>query len=137
MKRVLVLALAAAGLAACADYYPPPPPPGPPLPPPGAAMAPGQCFRTADIRAHTVGDDQALYLRVGRNEVWRVGMRGGCLAGSTSSDPLVIRNPPGRARVCAPLDFDVGISRFGSPAIPCSVDSIYQLSPAEIDALPP
>lgn len=143
MKRAFVLVLAAASLAACADYYPPPPPPPPgaplpPPPPPGASLPPGECFRTRDIRAHTVGDERTLYIRVNRNEVYRLGMSGACLAGAISSDPLVTREPPGRSLVCRPMDLDLAISRSGGGfPTPCIVDSIVRLTPPEIEALPP
>jgi hypothetical protein len=142
---IATLAAAAAGLAACAptDYPPPGPPPGAPPPPgaaampaPGAGLGSGDCFRTADIRAHTVGDNRTLYLRVNRDEVYRVGMSGACLAGAITSDPLVIRQPPGSPVVCRPIDLDIGISRGGFSST-CIVESIARLTPPEVEALPP
>ena len=66
MKTLVVLGAlgaAALGLAACEDYYPaaPPPPPGavavaPAYGVPAVAVAPA-CFRTYDIKNHTVADD--------------------------------------------------------------------------------
>jgi hypothetical protein len=94
------------------------------------------CFRTADIRGHTVGDDRTLYLNVNGRAVYRVQMSGACLAGATSSDPLVMRQPPGSAIVCRPIDLDVSISKGGFPS-PCIVNSITPMSVAEVDALPP
>jgi len=139
MKLAFALAAAALGLAACADYYPPaplPPPGAPPPPPPGAYLSGAGCFRTSDIRNHTIGDAQTLYLRVGRGEVYRVGMGGACLAGAIASDPLVMRQPPGSPIVCRPIDLDVGVSKGGFEN-PCIVESIVQMTPAEVEALPP
>lgn len=148
MKLALAsLAAAAAALAACADYYGPPPPPLPPPgapvvplpppPPPGAALAPGDCFRSSDIRNHTIGDDRTLYVDVRGSGVYRIGMAGSCLAGAISSDPLVMRQPPGSPIICRPIDMDVAISRGGGFTSPCIVESIVRLTPAEVDALPP
>lgn len=142
MKLALfALAAAGAGLSACAPYYPPPPPPPPPIsdavavaPAPG--LAPGQCFRTQEIRNHTVGGDRTLYLDVAGRDVYRVEMNGACLAGATSSDPLIMRQPPGSAIVCRPLDLDVAVSRGGFSS-PCIVGSITRLTPGEVAALPP
>lgn len=144
MKLAFVCA-AALSLTACANYYPPeplpPPPPGPYVglppepPPPGAYLTGADCFRTSDIRNHTIGDARTLYLRVGRGEVYRVGMSGACLAGAIDSDPLVMRQPPGSPIVCRPLDLDVGVSKGGFES-PCIVGSIVRLTPAEADALP-
>ena len=141
------LAGAAAALGACADYYPPPPPPLPPgavvvAPPPPDALvpgrlAPGQCFRTQEIRNHTIGDDHTLFLDVAGRDVYQVTMRGSCLAGAISSDPLVMRQPPGSPMVCRPLDLDIAVSRGGGPAMPCIVDSVIRLTPEQIASLPP
>lgn len=139
--KLVIAPLAALGLTACAAPLPPPPPPAPPLgPPPGVALAPalppGDCFRSSDIRGHTIGDRQTLYLRVRQSEVYRVGMAGSCLAGAISSDPLVMRQPPGSSIVCRPIDLDVGVSRDGMIATTCIVQSIVKLTPEQVAALP-
>ena len=143
MKLALVLALGAAtAVVACAPYYspPPPPPPGvaalPPPPPPGTYLASGDCFRTTDIRNHTIGDDSTLYVDVTGRGVYRIGMSGACLAGATMSDPLVMRQPPGSPIACRPIDLDIAVSKTGFTS-PCIVDSIVRLTPAEVEALPP
>jgi hypothetical protein len=133
--QLAIAAAAAVAVSSCADYPPPGPPPEPlPI---GVAMAPGECFRTADIRAHTVGDDRTLFVNVQGKGVYRVAMRGACLAGAISSDPLVMEQPPGSALVCRPMDMDVRISKGGAPALPCIVDAITRLNPTEVAALPP
>ena len=133
--QLAILAAAAAAVSSCADY----PPPGPPMEPlpAGMAIAPGECFRTADIHGHTVGDDRTLFIDVQGKGVFRVAMRGSCLAGAVSSDPLVMEQPPGRALVCRPMDMDLRISKGGGPALPCIVDQITRLTPTEVAALPP
>ncbi|MGA0607747.1 hypothetical protein ACO2Q0_17280 [Phenylobacterium sp. VNQ135] len=128
--------LIALGLSACSAY--PPPEPGPPLPPPppsGAALAGADCFRTSDIRNHTIVNSQTLMIRVNRGEVYRVTMAGACLAGAISSDPLIMRQPPGSPIVCRPLDLDIGVAKGGMDTR-CIVDSIVRASPAEVEALP-
>jgi hypothetical protein len=95
-----------------------------------------QCFRSHDIRNHTIGDDHTLYLDVGGREVWKVGMTGSCLAGAFSSDPIITRQPPGSAIVCSPIDLDISIKRSGGFATPCIVGSITRLTPAQVAALP-
>jgi hypothetical protein len=138
------LGAAAIGLAACEEYYPapPPPPPGPvavvPAPAYGVAavaVAP-TCFYTRDIRNHTVADDHTLYINVGDRAVYRVDLSGACLAGATSSDPIVMREPPGSTTVCRPIDLDIGVSMAGMTHR-CIVSNLTPLTPAEIAALPP
>ena len=133
MKLVLI-SLSAAALSACAPMM---------NQPSGAmasnGMAPGarQCFRSHDIRNHTVADPRTMYLDIGGRETWRVAMSGACLAGAITSDPIVTREPPGSSMVCSPIDLDLAISRSGGIATPCIIESLTRLTPAEVAALPP
>lgn len=144
MKTVALLGalgVAAMGLAACEADYPAPPPaaiavvPAPAYGVPAVAVAPA-CFYTRDIRNHTVADEHTLYLNVSNRAVYRVDLSGACLAGATSSDPIVMREPPGSTTVCRPIDLDVGVN-IGGATNHCIVSNITPLSPAEIAALPP
>jgi len=140
---VLSLAATAAALCACADPYNPPPP-GPPAyaapvaaaPPMGSAVPTDACFRSSDIRNHTVGDDHTLYIDVAGRDVYRIGMSGACLAAAMPSDPIVMRQPPGTSIICRPIDMDISISKGGISS-PCIVNSIVRLTPSEVAALPP
>ena len=137
MKLALAALIAAgAALGACAPYAPAPHAALAPLPGVDASAAERQCFRTHDIRSHTVGDKSALYINVSGREVYRIGMSDACLAGAISSDPLVMRQPPGSSMVCRPIDLDIAISRSGGFAMPCIVSSITRLTPTEVAALP-
>jgi hypothetical protein len=130
---------AATALAACAEdyaYAPPPPPPGAvAYAVPAAAVVPA-CFYTRDIRNHTVGDAHTMYLNVNGRMVYRVEMSNDCFAGATSSDPIVIRNPPGASNVCRPIDLDVGVN-MGGFTNRCIVSSVVPMSPEQVAALPP
>ena|SRR5258706_1454661 len=89
------------------------------------------CIYTRDLRNHTVGDDHTLYFDVGGRSVMKAVMSNNCLAGATSSDPIVLRDQVGTGRICHKLDLDVGVR--GSR---CIVDSMTMLTPAEVAALP-
>jgi hypothetical protein len=91
----------------------------------------GGCFLTRDIRNHTVGDDHTMYIDVGGRAVYKVAMSNNCLAGSTSSDPYVLRDRTSTGRICHKIDFDVRVRGTG-----CIVDSVSKLTPAEAAALP-
>ncbi|WP_297697092.1 DUF6491 family protein [Phenylobacterium sp.] len=146
MKTLVVLGAlgaAALGLAACEDYYPaaPPPPPGavavaPAYGVPAVAVAPA-CFRTYDIKNHTVADDHTLYINVYNRAVYRIDLSGACLAGATSSDPIIMREPPGSTYVCHPIDLDVGVRVGGGVVNHCIVSAITPLTPDQVAALPP
>jgi len=130
---------AATTLAACADedyaYAPPPPPAAVVYGVPAAAVAPA-CFYTRDIRNHTVGDDHTIYINVSGRMVYRIETSNNCVAGATSSDPIVMRNPPGSNSVCHPLDLDVGVNTGGFTNH-CIVTGIVPLTPEQVAALPP
>ena len=130
--QLAFLAVAGMAVASCAQ-----PPQEPVTLPAGTPMAQYECFRTRDMEGHTIGDDRSLFIDVRGKGVYRVSMRGACLAGAVSSDPLVIEQPPGNALVCRPMDFDVRISKGGGPAIPCIVETITRLSDTEVASLPP
>ncbi|MDB5427013.1 MAG: hypothetical protein JWR47_1716 [Phenylobacterium sp.] len=89
------------------------------------------CFLTRDMRNHTVGDDHTLYFDVGGRAVYRAVMSNNCLAGATSSDPIILRDVTGSGRICNKLDLDVGLR--GNR---CIVESLSKLTPAEAAALP-
>jgi hypothetical protein len=150
MKFALTTLIAIAGaLAACTAAAPPPP--GPPAVSSSAsdssriasATAPmtNSCFRTRDISNHRVGDDRTLYIRLANRDVYRLEMAGACLAGASSSDPIVMREPPGVGYACRPIDLDISIARgglgSGAGRSPCIVQSMTRLAPADAAALPP
>jgi hypothetical protein len=96
---------------------------------PSASAIP--CFLTRDLRNHTVGDDHTLYFDVGGRSVMKAVMSNNCLAGTTSSDPIVLRDQVGTGRICHKLDLDVGVR--GNR---CIVESLTMLTPVEVAALP-
>jgi hypothetical protein len=94
------------------------------------------CFRTGQISNHTIVDKSTALINVDGRSVYRIGVSGSCFAGATSSDPLVIRNPPGSTTVCKPIDLDLGVKVAGGPTNRCIVNSITKLTPEEVAVLP-
>ena len=133
--RLLIIAVAATAAAAGGAAIAAKPSPLTPPPAPGTGLAGGQCFRSHDIRNHTVGDNKTLLIDVQGKGAYRVTMKGSCLAGATSSDPIITRSPPGSTIICKPIDMDVAISKGGF-ATPCIVESIAKMTPEEVAALP-
>lgn len=133
--RFVVIALAAGAAAVSGPALAAKPSPLGPAPASGAGLPSGQCIRSSDIRNHTVGDRNTLLIDVQGKGAYRVTMKGACLAGANSSDPIITRSPPGATLICRPIDMDVSISIGGFPT-PCIVDSIVKMSPAEVAALP-
>ncbi len=100
-----------------------------------AATGANSCFRrSSDVRNHTVGGPNTLYLDVNGRDVYRVEMSNNCLASAVSSDPLIFRNFGGGQTVCKPLDLDISIASGGQQR--CIISSLSKLTPAEVAALP-
>jgi hypothetical protein len=144
MRLVLasLAGLSAAALTGCADpyYAEAPAPPGYAVPAAAVVPAamPGGCFRSHDIRNHSIAPDgHTLYIDVGGKGVYRITTNGACLAGAISSDPLVMEHPPGAQYVCKPIDLDISVAKGGGVATPCIIDTITPMTPAEVAALPP
>jgi hypothetical protein len=95
-----------------------------------------QCFYTRDMRNHTVGSANEMYIDVQGRGVYRVTMSNACLAGAVSSDPIILRNITGSQSICRPLDLDISIAHGGGMKTPCIVSSIALMAPAEVQALP-
>jgi hypothetical protein len=127
---------AAVTLAGCQEYAAPPPAPAAAVgvAAPASAVAPA-CFRTQQIRGHTLGDDHTIYLNVNDRAVYRVEVDPPCLAGATSSDAILTRSPPGSNLVCRAIDLDLSVTT-GGVVNRCIVNSITPLTPAEVAALP-
>jgi hypothetical protein len=106
-----------------------------PAPPSGTGVTGADCFRTHDLRNHTIADRQTLLVDYNGRATYRITVRGACLAGASSSDPIVIREPPGNHIVCKPIDLDVSVAKGGVPSR-CIVDSVVKMTPAEVAALP-
>ena len=101
----------------------------------GTGLPAGQCIRSHEIRNHTILDRNTLLISDRSKSAYRVTMKGGCLAGATTSDPIITRNPPGSDIICKPIDMDIGISRSGFET-QCIVDSIVKLTPEQVAMVP-
>ena len=101
-----------------------------------AAAEAGSCFRMSQIRNHKKFDNSTLLVEVGRGSVYRWEMSGTCLAGATSSDPLIMSPAAGGDLICKPIDLDLKV-RAGGIASPCIIKKFQKLTPAEVAALPP
>lgn len=139
MKTALAALAGAAALSACSGYPPPQGPPGPP-PPLASSDTPQTCFRTRDIDSHRVADARTVYVKVARRDVFRIVTSNTCFATAGPNDPLVIRESPGVAYACRPVDLDLALSHNvglgGGAPTPCIVESMTHLTPAEVAALP-
>ncbi len=101
-----------------------------------ASPATTRCVRIQDIANPTVGDDHTRYLSVGGKSVYRVEMHNNCLGGSSSSDAIVLTGC-GSSSICQAIDLDISaMANGGGLPSRCIVDTLTQLTPAQITARP-
>src|SRR5437016_5623336 len=118
MTRLVLVSLAALATAAAV----------------GAAAQPAakdSCIWTRDLRNHTVADAHTLYFDVGGRSVYRVTTSDNCLAGVTSTDPILLRDRASTGRLCDKLDWDIAVR-----GARCIVSDVHALTPGEAAALP-
>ena len=99
------------------------------------AVEAGSCFRMSQIRNHKKLDNSTLLVEVGNGSVYRWEMGGSCLAGTTSSDPLIMTPVAGTDVICRPIDLDLKV-KSGPIASPCIIKAFRKLTPDEVAALP-
>lgn len=102
----------------------------------GAASAANaqQCFRPHDITGFaTAPDNRTVYFRVGRR-VFQVVTRDVCP--ELENRHFIELNPVGTSsQFCSPIEADLRVRTAGISAT-CPLETLRELSPAEIEALP-
>jgi hypothetical protein len=129
MKTALSLILVSAALAACA------PPPAPGTGPQAAARSPRQCFYASSVNNFQEVGDEAVNVRVGANQIWRLDFLGRCPGIEWSSSGIGLQQRGGGGAICN--GFDVDVITTGGTGLPrCPVRSVRRLTDVEIAALP-
>jgi len=98
------------------------------------ARASTPCFRLSDLGGHTIASSDTLYYSVRRKEVYKFTFSGSCLAGVTTSDPLVLEPLGASSQICKPMDLNLGVA--GPISRRCIIKSIERLTPEQATALP-
>jgi hypothetical protein len=127
MFRAAVLALATLAAAPAVSAAAPAAPADP-------ARASTPCFRLSDLGGHTIASSDTLYYSVRRKEVYKFTFSGSCLAGVTTSDPLVLEPLGASSQICKPMDLNLGVA--GPISRRCIIKSIERLTPEQAAALP-
>jgi len=104
---------------------------------PAAPPARGpQCFFVNELGNWRAQDTRTINFRLRGDRYIRLGLGNECYPLRSPTARLV--TDFGRSStVCSPLDWNLRVSEaIGSPAIPCIVKTVTQVSPADIAALP-
>lgn len=123
------LAIAVLCLSACA--------PNAQLPTAAApqASAARQCFFASNVNSYREAGDEAVHLRVGANQVWRMEFAGSCPDVRWSFGRIALQQRGGGGSICGGMDVDVLTDDAGFPRR-CPVRSVRRLTDAEVAALP-
>lgn len=128
MAGLMVLGAALCALAGCTARAPFPVAEA-------AAQTPRQCFSPSSVNNYAEVGEEALNLRVGVNEIWRLELEGSCPGLQWAHNRIVLAQRYGGGSICNGGAADVLISDRGFPRR-CSVEQVVKLTQAEIDALP-
>lgn len=95
-----------------------------------AQHAPKGCFLTQDLRSHTVGGKDTIYLNVDGVDTYEVKTDEACLAHATPHEPIVVRDL-GLGTICHAHDLEIIVR--GSR---CHIAGMTKLTQAAAAALP-
>jgi hypothetical protein len=116
-----------------------PPPPEARLGPPPPPRAHPACFWTRSIDNFATNNDEVLYLRTSRHDVWELKLFSHCMNVDWVQHLAILSRPGGFAtNVCEgpnpPIDVVVRQPGFGRQS--CPVTFVRRLTPTEAAALP-
>jgi hypothetical protein len=126
--KPLVPLFALAALAACA-------PKAPPDPGAAAVRGPRQCFYAQNVTSYREAGDDAVHLRVGVKQIWRMEFAGSCPDVRWSFARIGLQQRGSGGSICGGFDVDVITDDLGFPRR-CPVRTVRRLSDAEVAALP-
>jgi Family of unknown function (DUF6491) len=139
MRLFISIVVAVAGLSTASAMAQPA---TPTVPAPAVAASPAKaeqlpkCFRISEWNGWRSPDPKTLYIRVGSQTIWKIGLASECSMLRSTSTHLVTKVRTSDV-ICAPIDLDLSVQDSGGFIEGCFVDSIRPLTPAEAAALEP
>lgn len=137
MKTVALCLCASAAVAACA--------PPPAAPDPGSSLAqaqaqapapaPRQCFFAGNVNSYREAGPEAVNLRVGASQVWRLELFGNCPDIRWSFGRIALQQRGGGSSICGGMQVDV-LTNDAGRVRRCPVRTVRRLSEGEVAALP-
>ncbi len=100
------------------------------------SLASGDCFSARQWRGSSAASDDALYLRVGMKDVYRVDLHGGGARRLNHAGAFLVTRFRGADRVCAPIDLDLAVSDTMGFTVPLFPHAITRLTPEQAAAIP-
>jgi hypothetical protein len=127
LRNWILASLCASGLMSAPAFAQPAPP----------APHRNQCFFVNQFENWRAPDRRTINIRVQGHHYFRLGLGNECYPLRSGSARL-ITTFRGSNTICSPLDWDLQVSEgIGSPAQPCLVKTMTELSPDEVAALLP
>lgn len=126
MKPFLTLSVMALGATAACT---------PMTGPQAAGQQPRECFFVQEVQSFASADDRVVFLRTGRNEVFRLETIGCSNVDWAASVGIQARG--GGSSICSALDADLIVPDIPGGARRCSVTDVRRLTDTEVAALTP
>lgn len=96
---------------------------------------PAACFSAGRFRSWRAPNARTIYILVGRHRYYRLDLAGTCPLLLAPGARLVTKFF-GSEQVCSPLDWDLAVSLGLEGREPCIVESMTQLTPAQVAGIP-
>jgi hypothetical protein len=94
-----------------------------------------RCFSASDFRSWRAPDNKTMYVRAGLRNFYRLDLVGAC-SSLTWPNSFLITTFRGPTTICSKLDWDLKVSEPGGIPVPCMVENMTPLTPAEAAAIP-
>jgi hypothetical protein len=91
----------------------------------------GACLNLRSVEGQQLADPHTLYIRAS-GKTYRLGFAHDC--SSAPNETLILHPFANDPRICKPIELNVAVAATGER---CIVDSLTELSPDEVKALPP
>ena len=100
------------------------------------ASEPTQCFRAESVRTYVLVERDAMIIRAGRGETYRLDLLSPCIDLEWARE-VAFRGRGGQSFVCSSFDAEVVVSREAGRPETCLVSDMTQISAPEAAALAP
>lgn len=100
----------------------------------GSGRTDNSCILSSNVQNFSAPDSSTVYLRVGVNQIWRLGLMNDCLELPWRLD-IGLKTTGTGPWICAPIQATIINHGAGVPHR-CPVISMHRLTPEEVAALP-
>ena len=102
-----------------------------------APTPPKSCFFVTQFENWKAPDENTIYIRVNLSKYYRLDLANKCPMLMWPS-PHLVMNVRGPSTICSAIDWDLKVGNdLNSPAVPCIVKTMTELTPDQAAQIPP